>query len=396
MNILIIAEIDWIKKTTYEMHHLSELYSLKKHNVYAIDIQDPGIISTTKSCNLIKNYHRVYNDATVTLFRTPIIPIKGLHRIAAYMSKNFIKKILKEKKIDFVLMYSVVNNSQAAIKACKEMKIPIIHRTFDIADQLIKENYLRKIVLWVEKKIYPQFDLVIANTPYTKKWAESMGAKNITLISQGVDPNLMKPFPKNIELQNELGIKDDDIVVMYLGTILPFDGLDILFQQIPKIIKKIPKFKMLIVGGGEHLENLKHLSKKLRIDKQVIFMDWQPYSKVPQFCSLAKICVNTFQTTKMTDKLSPVKIFDLLACAKPVLATPLKGLMYDLPADKGIIKYANLDDFHKMIINMIEDKNIQEIGDRGREFVKNDFTWEKISEKILAKAIKIIEIEKNQ
>jgi glycosyltransferase involved in cell wall biosynthesis len=390
MNILVIAEIDWLKKTTYEMHHLSELYSLKGHNVFAIDIQDPGIVSTKLFRKPITNYHRVYENASITLFRTPVIPIKGLHRITAYKSKKFIKKILEENKIDFVLMYSVVNNSQAAIQACNELKIPIVHRTFDIADKLIKENYLRNRVLKIEKSIYPKFDLVIANTPYTEQWAKEMGAKNVVLISQGVDPNLMSPTPKNKILQKELGITDEDIVVMYLGTILPFDGLDIIFEKVPKIIENIPKFKMLIVGGGEHLKKLKILSKKLGIEKRIIFMGWQPYKKVPEFCSLAQICINPFQITEMTDKLSPVKIFDLLSCAKPVLATPLSGLIYDLPENKGVIAYANLKEFHNKLIEMIKDKSIEEMGDKGRKIVKEKFTWERISERMLEDIRKIL------
>ena len=41
MNILKIHEVDSLKKVRYEIHHLSELFSLKGHNVYAIDIPDP-------------------------------------------------------------------------------------------------------------------------------------------------------------------------------------------------------------------------------------------------------------------------------------------------------------------------------------------------------------------
>ena len=177
---------------------------------------------------------------------------------------------------------------------------------------------------------------------------------------------------------------------MYLGTILPFDGLDILFEQIPKIIEDIPKFKMLIVGGGEHLKNLKNLSKKLGIEEKIIFMGWQPYKKVPEFCSLARICVNPFQITEMTDKLTPVKIFDLLSCTKPVLATPLSGLTYDLPEDKGVIAYANLKEFHNKLIEMIKDENIEEMGKKGRKLIKDNFTWEKISDRMLEEIREIL------
>ena len=53
MNILVIHEVDWIKKVTYEIHHLSELFSLHGHNVYAVDIPDPG--------NFLSNYQTKEN-----------------------------------------------------------------------------------------------------------------------------------------------------------------------------------------------------------------------------------------------------------------------------------------------------------------------------------------------
>ena len=77
MNILIIHEVDWLKKVTYEIHHLSELFSLKGHNVYAIDIPDPGKLSLNKEtiCN-INNYHRIYEKSSVKLLRTPEYQLK--------------------------------------------------------------------------------------------------------------------------------------------------------------------------------------------------------------------------------------------------------------------------------------------------------------------------------
>ena len=106
MNILVIHEVDWVKKVTFEIHHLSELFSLKGHNVYAIDVPDPGTISINNNFKEdIENFHRIYDNSSVKLFRTPVIPIKGLSRISAYFtSYNFIKKILKDYEIDIVLL----------------------------------------------------------------------------------------------------------------------------------------------------------------------------------------------------------------------------------------------------------------------------------------------------
>ena len=39
-----------------------------------------------------------------------------------------------------------MNNIKGTIRACKELNVPIIHRTFDVVHELMNEKYLSKIV----------------------------------------------------------------------------------------------------------------------------------------------------------------------------------------------------------------------------------------------------------
>ena len=385
MNILIISEVDWLKKVTYEIHHLSEIFSLKGHNVYAIDIPDPGLFSLKKEIRTnIKNYNRVYPDSSVNLLRTPVIPIKGLNRFSAYFtSYRFIKKTLIENNIDIVLVYSIANNIEATIKACKENNVPIIHRTFDIVHELILEKFLQKKVLKIEHDSYPKFDEVISNTPYMKTWAEKMGGKNVIVIEQGVDSNVMQKLPKDNLLMKKLDINPNDKIVMYLGSILSHSGLEVILNSISNILKEIPNFKLLIVGDGPNLSSLKQQAKKLGISEKIIFTGFVPYKEVPKFCSLANLCINSFRINDMTVKLSPVKIFDFMSCGKPVLATPLKGMLHDFPKDSETIIYEDLNNFEEKIISLLQKDCLEEIGDRSRKFVKEYFTWEIVAQKML-------------
>jgi len=391
MNILIIHEVDWLKKITYEIHHLSEIFSLKGHNVFAVDIPDPGLFSLNKEIwKSIDDYNRIYDDSSVKLLRTPIIPIKGLNRISAYFtSYRFIKKILRENKIDIVFVYSIVNNVQATIRACREANIPMIHRTFDIVHEIILEKYLQKKVLKIEQESYPEFNEVIANTPYMKSWAEEMGGKNVIVVEQGVDPEIMKQLPKDKTLMKKYGISENDKVVMYLGSILSHSGLEVILDSMPNILKNIPNFKLLIVGDGSHLLSLKQQAKKLGISEKIIFTGFVAYKEVPKYCSLANLCINPFRIIKMTDKLSPVKIFDFMSCGKPVLATPLKGMLYDFPKDSKTIIYSELNDFEQNIISYLQNNHLEEIGNRSRNFVEEHFTWEIVAEKMLNEFEKI-------
>ena len=385
MNILIIHEVDWLKKVTYEMHHLSELFSLQGHKVYAVDIPDPGNLSFDKITRTnVEDYNRVYEKSSVKILRTPVIPIKGLNRLSAYFtSYRFIKKILSDYQIDIAFVYSIVNNIKGTIRACKELDIPMIHRTFDVVHELMEEKYLSKLVYKIEKESYPKFNLVIANTPFMKTWSKEMGANNVIVIPQGVDASIMKKLAKDKELQKNLKISNQDRVVMYLGSIHSISGLPFILNSIPKIIQTIPNFKLLIVGGGIYLENLKNISKKLKIEDKVVFVGYVPYIDIPRYCSLAELCINPFEITDMTNKLSPAKIFDLLACGKPILATPLEGMLYDFPKESNTVIYENLQFFPEKMIELLKSNSLDNIGKLGLEYVVKNFTWDIVTKKML-------------
>ena len=385
MNILVVHEVDWLKKVTYEIHHLSELFSLEGHKVYAVDIPDPGNFSLDKIIRTnVEDYNRVYPKSSVKLLRTPVIPIKGLNRLSAYFtSYKFIKKILSDYEIDIAFVYSIVNNIKGTIRACKELDIPMIHRTFDVVHELMEEKYLSKLVYKIEKESYPKFNLVIANTPFMKTWSEEMGANNVIVIPQGVDASIMKKLAKDKELQKNLKISNQDRVVMYLGSIHSISGLPFILNSIPKIIQTIPNFKLLIVGGGIYLENLKNISKKLKIEDKVIFVGYVPYADIPRYCSLAELCINPFEITDMTNKLSPAKIFDLLACGKSVLATPLEGMLYDFPKESNTVIYENLQFFPEKMIELLKSNSLDNIGKLGLEYVVKNFTWDIVTKKML-------------
>ena len=385
MNILIIHEVDWLKKVTYEIHHLSELFSLQGHKVYAVDIPDPGNLSFDKITRTnVEDYNRVYEKSSVKILRTPVIPIKGLNRLSAYFtSYRFIKKILSDYQIDIAFVYSIVNNIKGTIRACKELDIPMIHRTFDVVHELMEEKYLSKLVYKIEKESYPKFNLVIANTPFMKTWSKEMGANNVIVIPQGVDASIMKKLAKDKELQKNLKISNQDRVVMYLGSIHSISGLPFILNSIPKIIQTIPNFKLLIVGGGIYLENLKDISKKLKIEDKVVFVGYVPYKDIPRYCSLAELCINPFEITDMTNKLSPAKIFDLLACGKPILATPLEGMLYDFPKESNTVIYENLQFFPEKMIELLKSNLLDNIGKLGLEYVVKNFTWDIVTKRML-------------
>ena len=166
---------------------------------------------------------------------------------------------------------------------------------------------------------------------------------------------------------------------MYLGSIHSISGLPFIIKVMPKIIEIIPNFKLLIVGGGAHLAKLKEISKNLNLNDKIIFTGYVQYADIPKYCSLADLCINPFEITEMTKKLSPVKIFDLLSCGKAVLTTPLEGLIHDFPRESKTLIYANLEDFDSRIIELLNNPLLETFGIKGRQFVEANYTWESVT-----------------
>ena len=168
MNILIVHEIDWIKKVPFEPHHLAEIFSTKQHQVFVIDCAEPNLSDIQRGLHtsIIKDYHRLYDDASITLIRPSSLLIKGLNRLTYFLScKKTIKKILVENSIDLIFLYGVATNGIQCIELSRELNIPIIFRALDVAHKLVRIPFLQNHTKKLEISIFSSADLVLTTTP---------------------------------------------------------------------------------------------------------------------------------------------------------------------------------------------------------------------------------------
>ena len=125
MKILIVHEIDWIKKVPFEPHHLAEILSTKNNDVYVVDCAEPDTsrIQNGFTTSIINNYHRLYDDSSVTLIRPSSISVKGLNRLTQFLSfKKLLRNFLVENEVDLIFLYGVATNGIQCSQLSKELK----------------------------------------------------------------------------------------------------------------------------------------------------------------------------------------------------------------------------------------------------------------------------------
>lgn len=207
-----------------------------------------------------------------------------------------------------------------------------------------------------------------------------------TLIPNGVDTDSFYKLTGNEK--TKVGIAQYDFVLGFVGFLGEWVSMNSVFKIIAKLKSKF-KLKVLIVGGGAKMDEFKNLSKKYKIEKNVIFIGDVSYSDVPRYISFMDVCLLPFDNGSVSESSLPIKIFEYMACEKPVISTPLSGVEN---AVGNLVLYAhNVDDIENHVLNLYYDKDLRvQMGKKGREFVKLNYSWNNICcnfEKILIEAI---------
>jgi glycosyltransferase involved in cell wall biosynthesis len=400
VNILFIHEIDWLKKVVFEIHTLSELLSLLGHNVYVIDYEsmwqkdgffDLGHLRT----EVIDNVNRAYPKAKVSLRRPGFIKIPVISRFSAIFTQCYeIRRTLKEKKIDVIVLYSVPTNGWQAIRLAHKFDIPVVFRSIDVLNQMVTSPLLRPLTRFLEKQVYPKADYILALTPKMSQYVTALGADpaKVGLLLIPVDTEMFKPAPAPDTLLKKWGLSNKDAVLLFIGTLFDFSGLDILIQHFPEVVKEAPEARLLIVGDGPQRAKLEKIVAEMGLQKQVIITGFQPYNEMPQYINISTICVNTFLTNDTTRDIFPSKIVQYLACGKAVVATRLPGMAAVISGEgQGVAYCDRVADMAKEIVTLLKSvKRRQALEKAGLAYVRQKHSNEKVVRQLEEKLNEVI------
>ena len=343
MNILVVHETEYIEKVVFEYQIIPEIWASRGHNVYVIDYPMKqnnmgwfGLGSLRSSA--LPNVQRANKKHGVTLIRPGVIQIPIVKRVSAFIAYFFlIPRVIKQYKIEKIFLYSAPTNGLQTVYWARIFGIPTHFRLLDVLHRLVPF----KILIWptflFEKLVYKKVDEITAITPKLTKYAIELGAspKTTSYLPTGSDDNQFYPQEKNASLVAKYKIEQDDLVILFAGTLYNFSGLNHLIKYLAIHIQSYGHIKLLIVGNGEQGDELARLIKINDLFNNVIITGFINYSELAKYINLADVCINPFDINKITNIIFPSKIYQYLACEKPVIATRLAGLVDLFPENGG-------------------------------------------------------------
>jgi glycosyltransferase involved in cell wall biosynthesis len=207
--------------------------------------------------------------------------------------------------------------------------------------------------------------------------------EKIIIVPNGANLTLFRPRSSD---RRAWGLSDDGLVLGFLGHIYEDQGIDTVIRALAQIQKEIgtaPQF--LVVGGGPCLESLKTLAHQLGVSSRVTFAGQRPYTEMPSAIAacdvmLAPFTRQTFETTGS----SSLKLFEYLACDKPILAARAKD--HEFLAEHGVGTLVEPDDvgaWARAITNMMH-VPAWHLHGGGRRLVEEQFGFDRVAADIWA------------
>lgn len=174
----------------------------------------------------------------------------------------------------------------------------------------------------------------------------------------------------------------EHFTVHFHGNYIPLQGVEYIIRAAEILKDENILFKL--IGRGQTYRRDRDLAESLGL-KNIEFIDRVPYEKLPEYMNAADVCLGIFGKTLKADIVIPNKVFEALACSRPVITADTRAIGELLKDGENVIlcQKGNPYDLADKIRFLYESKAIRnEIGKRGYELFLSSLT-----EDILAKEL---------
>lgn len=207
-------------------------------------------------------------------------------------------------------------------------------------------------------------------------------ARKIFIVENGANTELFKPMNLQ-QAQRLVGLNPKNKYVCFVGSLAPWQGVEYLIEAAPYVVKRLPEVRFMIIGDGAMRKRLEEIAEQLDVNDKFIFKGHVSYEKVPNFINACLACIACKKPIK--SGYSPLKLYEYLACGRPIIASKVKGFEFLEEINCGIlVDPACKEELANAILRLISDEKLNKtMGEIGRRYVVENHSWTSVAENII-------------
>lgn len=193
------------------------------------------------------------------------------------------------------------------------------------------------------------------------------------------------PDKKKKEIRLNFGFSQENVVIGFFGRLVKRKGILQLLDMLPKIKKRVPKTKLLIIGDGPLKPYLRNYISKSKEDT-IVYLGKKKSQEMPKYFQ----AIDIFAFPTYGEGL-PIVMLETLGSGVPVVAFPSGGIPEVITSGREGFLVTSYDECLEKIVFLANNKEIsEEMGQRGNFLINKKFRWGHISENLLKIYSKLI------
>lgn len=247
----------------------------------------------------------------------------------------------------------------------------------------------------IERSIVRDANRIIAESPCEQHQLideYDAAADKVTVIPAGTDIERFRPVPRDVArrlIEPDLGIAPEDLVVVYVGRILPRKDVRNVVRAFARLSERWnrerPALKLLIVGGETdmpdpaatpELGELQRLAADLGVADRIRFTGMRQQEVLHHYYGAGDVAVTTpwYEPFGLTP-------LEAMACGRPVVGSAVGGITYTI--EEGVTGHLvpprDPETLAKSLEDLLADPTRRErMGRAARERVERLFTWPEV------------------
>jgi PEP-CTERM/exosortase A-associated glycosyltransferase len=256
---------------------------------------------------------------------TRLVWLRDAARVGALARR--IQQIGRERgDVKLVHAHSPVLCGMAAVRAGRALGLSVVYEVRGLWEEAMVGRSLRyRVARAMEARVCRQAGAVVAISEGLKRDFVRRGIpeERIHVIPNGVDSDAFQPTAPDAQWRVEHGLGDCP-VVLYLGALRGYEGVDLLFDAFPMIRGRFPAARLVVVGDGEARQALAERARGL--GESVVLLPPVAHAEVRRVYAAADVVVYPRRATRETELVTPLKPLEAMAMGKPIVASDVGGL----------------------------------------------------------------------
>ncbi len=257
-----------------------------------------------------------------------------------------------------------------------------------------KHSSLVKILGTIARFLYGGADHVVTVTDSMRGYLirhNNLIPAQVDVIGGGVNLDLFTNSNDRTMAQREWNLCGK-FVVSYIGTLGAAHDLRTVLGAAAELLETAPDVAFVFAGEGALKLSLKREANIKQLTN-IRFIDRQDIAKVPSLIAATDGCLAVLRNDPLFETVVPTKIFEYMACGKPVLSN-IQGetqKLLDLTGAGISVSSGDSMELVRGILELREDQNRSvKLGEAGRSYVLANRSWEKLAGDYMAILEKIM------